>query len=138
MTIVVVFSGQHFYINPNPAVVQSGDPVEWVLWYAGAQRTGEISWKVRFGSTPFSPAAGGVGGIASQEHVTVVSPDSTSVSNPQPGSYGGYPEGKINPGKATESGLYKYDIEVTDQFGSKLGEEDPYLLVQSAVTGGIP
>lgn len=140
MTIVAVFNGRHFYINPNPAVAQVGDLVEWMLWYAGTRRTGEIRWRVRFGNTPFSQTAREVAGTSSHgmEYETVVSPDNTSVSIFQPGSYGGYPEGKINPGNVTESGLYKYDIEVTARLGRTLGEEDPYLLVQSAVARGIP
>lgn len=128
MTIVVVFDGLRFDISPNPAIVQVGDRVEWTLWYAGTRRTGEIKWRVRFGNSPFSQS----------EYETVVSPDDTSVSSSQPGSYGGYPEGKIKPGDVTESGLYKYDLEVRDRSDDKLGEEDPYLLVQWAVAGGIP
>jgi hypothetical protein len=113
MTIVVVFDGSKFFIAPNPAVVQSGSPVDWLLYYNGP-RAGRVRWTLTFGSgSPFQ---------VTKLYTTVAAPPPIV---PRPS------EATIDAGAATTDGCYKYDVEIADETtGKVLGNDDPYLIVR--------
>jgi hypothetical protein len=113
MTIVVVFNGSRFFIEPNPAVVASGSPLDWLLYYDGHQ-TLRIRWTLSFPSgSPFKATM--LSAIASAPPLTVPRPS----------------EAKIDAGLPMTDGCYKYDVEVEDaSTGNKLGKDDPYLIVR--------
>jgi len=115
MRITVVFNGSKFFVEPNPAVVASGSPVEWLLYYDGVQAR-QVRWILAFPSG--SPFAG-----SPSKFDTVAPP-------PDPAA-GGPSEANIDPGPPIRDGFYKYEIRVEDATtGKDLGNDDPYLIIR--------
>src|SRR5580698_8023226 len=57
MTITIVFDGVRFFVDHNPAVVATGDSVDWIIWYCGPVRSGDLRWALRFANPPFQFSA---------------------------------------------------------------------------------
>jgi hypothetical protein len=113
MTIVIVFNGSMFFIQPNPAVAHFGSSVDWLLYYDGYS-AGRVRWTLRFGSgSPFQLAT----------LSTTASPPPANVPRPS--------EGTIDAGLPISDGCYKYDVEIADEAtGKVLGNDDPYLIIR--------
>jgi hypothetical protein len=122
MTIAVVFNGSKFFIEPNPAVVASGTPVNWALYYDAGQAR-HVRWTLTFRSgTPFQGK-----------------PPVLDTVAPPADPAGGQPsEAGIDPGPPAQDGFYKDDIRVEDAAtGKDLGNDDPYRAEGYLVVRGI-
>lgn len=122
MSIAVVFDGNRFFVAPNPAVVENGTPVNWLLYYSGGH-TGSVRWTLSFKTG--SPFAGQVDTLE-----TTALPADPVAGRPSEAEIAGIP---IN------DGLYKYDIVAKDaDTDNNLGNDDPYLIVRPKPSKGKP
>jgi hypothetical protein len=115
MTINVVFNGTRFFVEPNPAVVSRGTPMDWRLYYDGA-KSQQVKWTLSFPSgVPFPRQT--------STYQTMAPPIDPATGEPT--------EAKIDLGPPVRVGVYKYDVLVEDAAtGRDLGNDDPYLIIR--------
>jgi hypothetical protein len=135
MDITVNFDGDRWSISPDPAEVNAGTPVFWIL---RCQRSSfsRLLWKVYFDHrTPFPTLPGPllVTTVNRTPAPKLVRDLERALEKIDPRlTLGPDHEGAIGPAIPTEPGDYKYGIEVRDaETGEVVGDDDPRLIVLS-------
>ena len=116
MQITVLFEGRTLKIEPDPAYVRIGEPVDWVVRYLGGPFP-KLMWTVYFDhGVPFPRGT----------RQFTVKTSAVSVTEAQVRH-----EGLVEGGEPEDEGEYKYGVRIADQkSGFKVADDDPYLIVR--------
>jgi len=111
MRIAVHFTSGQWAIDPDPAQVRIGEPIEWLINASGTQLPNLLLWTIYFNErSPFGPAI-------SRFTVTTLRAPSDHL-------------GIIGPVYAAVPDDYKYGVRVQDADSQKtVGDDDPRLIV---------
>lgn len=128
MDIIVNFDDFRWSTSPDPAEVQIGTPVFWIL-HAKRSPFARLMWRIYFNhGTPFRGLPEAFLVTTIKRHPKGESPRILGVRLTQLPDH----EGAVGPVIPAEPGDYKYGVEVRNaETGEVVGDDDPRLVVLS-------